>query len=312
MELRFFLLFFFSLFGTYALTDVIASPALQSISSALFVEYSFMEALERIGSYILLPFLESGTLMKIVILFFMTLSAYGLTRIAMRPAKLLDARRKYFTSNVAHELNTPLSILKATAEITQMRKRDITQSEVEEFAASVIEEVDRVAEIVKYFLHFSSEGAGQPPPMSPVNISSVVNKAGRTLLLLAREREVKIDLPNEGEELVWGNFSALEEMILRLVKNAIMHSPANSVVKLSLLDLDHHVHISVLNMGNGISDADIPYIFDPFFKGADAIRHGQHGLGLTIAREVAHMHYTDIEVASHPQKGTVFTVKLPK
>jgi signal transduction histidine kinase len=312
MELRFFLLFFFGLFGTYALADVITSPALQSIDSALSAPYSFIEALERIGPYILLPFREADTLMKVVILSYMTLCAYGLTHIAMRPAKLLDTRRRYFASNVAHELNTPLSILKATAEITQMKNRDLSQKEMKEFAASVIEDVDRVAEIVKYFLHFSSESAGAPLPMSPVNISSVVNKAGRSLSLLAAEYDVAIDLPNEGEEIVWGNFSALEEMTLRLIKNAIMHSPAGSVVKLSLIDFDHHVHISVFNSGDGISETDLPYIFDPFYKSADRVRHGQRGLGLTIAREVARMHFADIQAQSSPQGGTLFTVKLPK
>lgn len=312
MELRFFLLFFSGLFFTYALADVLTNPALISISSSLSVDRSFWGTLRLIGNYILQHFLETDVVMKIVILFLMALSAYGLTRIAMRPAKLLDMRRKYFTSNVAHELNTPLSTLRATAEITQMKDRELSHKEVKEFAESVIEEVDRLAEIVKYFLHFSSEAGGPPLSMSPVNISSVVNKAGRSLALIAAEYDVTVLLPEEEEEIVWGNFSALEEMSLRLIKNAIIHSPEKSTVRLSLKRFDHHVHLSVSNEGEGIPETDLPYIFDPFYKGEDRVRYGQRGLGLTIVREIAHMHFADIEVESSPRKGTQFTVKLPR
>lgn len=311
MELRFFLLFFFGLFGTYALVDILTNPALRSRGSVSLFDYSFWQKLGQSGSYVLHSFRVTDIGIKITILSAVAFIAYGLTRIAMRPAKLLDTRRRYFTSNVAHELNTPLSTLRATAEITQMKGRELSQKEMDEFAVSVIEEVDRLAEIVKYFLHFSSETGGPPLPMSPVNISSVVNKAGRSLALIAAESDVAVLLPAEEEEIVWGNFSALEELSLRLIKNAIMHSPQKSTVKLSLKKFDHHVYLSVSNEGNGISETDLPYIFDPFYKGEDRVRHGQRGLGLTIVREIAHMHFADIEVESS-EKGTLFTVKLPR
>ena len=312
MELRFFLLFFFGLLGTYALSDMLTNPVLRSLGSALFVDYSFSETLRLVNTYAFQRFWESGGLIQVTIFSVVALTAYGLTRVAMRPAKLLDTRRRYFASNVAHELNTPLSILRATAEITQMKNRELSQKEMGEFANTVIEEVDRVAEIVKYFLHFSSEAGGAPLEMAPVNISSVLNKAGRSLALIAAECDVEVDIPGEGDELVWGNYSALEEMALRLIKNAIIHSPENGVVKLSLKNFDHHVHLSVFNEGDGISEADLPYIFDPFYKGEDRMRYGQRGLGLTIAREIANMHFAAIEVESAPEKGTRFTVKLPK
>ena len=255
---------------------------------------------------------ESGVATKISIFFFIALCAYVLTVIAMRPVDLFNLRRRYFTSNIAHELNTPLSILKATAEVARMGGNEMSQAERTEFTLSVIEEVDRMAEIVKYFLHFGTPEQRVQLQMSAVNISSVINKVTRTLSWLATKCGVTIEAPKEEGGVVWGNFTALEEMLSGLVKNAIMHSPRGAIVHITLKSIVGQVELSVLNSGEKISATDLPYIFDPFYKGERTVHCGRLGLGLTIAREIAKMHLTDIDAHSDSHVGTEFKVKLPK
>ncbi len=265
-----------------------------------------------LASQLLVHLRTADILTKISIFFVIALGACLLTLISTKPIKQVGIRQKYFTSNVAHELNTPLSIQKTTAEVILMKKQELSAAEASAFASSVIEEVDRMSEIVKYFLHFASPEKKMQLNMDAVNITSVISKVTRTLLWLATQCEVTIEAPKEDEEIVWGNFTALEEMITSLVKNAIIHAPSGSVVKISLKDLGSSVRFGVFNEGPGIAPADLPYIFDAFYKGEDAMHFGRLGLGLTIAREIAKMHSTDIEVRSSETSGTEFFVKIPK
>ena len=312
IKLRFFFLFSLGLSLVYVVVDVLTSPTLQSLGYSLFVDRPPREVLRLIQENALMNFGESGVATKISIFFFIALCAYVLTVIAMRPVDLFNLRRRYFTSNIAHELNTPLSILKATAEVARMGGNEMSQAERTEFTLSVIEEVDRMAEIVKYFLHFGTPEQRVQLQMSAVNISSVINKVTRTLSWLATKCGVTIEAPKEEGGVVWGNFTALEEMLSGLVKNAIMHSPRGAIVHITLKSIVGQVELSVLNSGEKISATDLPYIFDPFYKGERTVHCGRLGLGLTIAREIAKMHLTDIDAHSDSHVGTEFKVKLPK
>lgn len=311
IELRFFLLFSIDVLIVYTIIDLISNAELQSLGFAFFTDYSLSDQMLILAHHTLQSFREANFPSQFAIYVFTFLSAYGLMRFVVRPIELVHTKQKYFSANASHELRTPLSVLKTTAEVARMYKDTLTPQQVQELIDSVIEEVDRMSNIIEFFLRFSALEGEIRPKMSMVNIAHILEKVANILSLQAQENEVTIEVVKGAETTVWGNLTAIEEIALNLTKNAIIHSPKGKTVRLSTEEETSHISLCVSDEGSGISDKDLPHIFEAFYKGSDGKRAGS-GLGLTIVRELAKMHHAIVDVESVHGKGSVFTVYFPK
>lgn len=310
IELKFFLLFSLGAFVLYTIVDFFTNPDIQTLGFA-FLKQSSADEIGFMGKHILIHFRNASISAQIIILLFTASGVYLLTLLVVKPINLVHKKQKYFAANASHELRTPLSVLKTTAEVVRMQGETLTPQEVAEFTKSVIEEVDRMANIIEFFLHFSALENDVALQMSPVNLTSVINRVHTLLSLQAAQNGVTLETTPDGPSMVWGNFTALQEMITNLVKNAILHSPENSTVKVTIQPLEHHIELAVADLGRGISPEDLPHIFEPFYKGETDIKGGR-GLGLTIVRELVAMHHAVITTKSELGKGTTFTVRFPR
>jgi two-component system phosphate regulon sensor histidine kinase PhoR len=232
-------------------------------------------------------------------------------RFVVRPIELVHTKQKHFAANASHELRTPLSVLKTSAEVARMYKDALTPEQILELTKSVIEEVDRMANIIEFFLHFSALEGEVKPQMSRVEIAQVLKKVAHIFSAQAARCGVTIEITGVAAGSVLGNFTAIEEMVMNLTKNAIIHSPPGGVIRLSTEDMNRHVLLRVVDEGHGISDKDLPHIFEAFYKGSDGKRAGS-GLGLAIVSEIAKMHHAIVKVETALGKGSVFTVRFPK
>jgi two-component system sensor histidine kinase BaeS len=114
--------------------------------------------------------------------------------------------------------------------------------------------------------------------------------------------------------IVSGDIGRLDQVMTNLVANAIRHTPAGGTITLSAEAVSDGVEIQVQDNGEGIDPADLPYIFDRFWRGDKARPHsdGAVGLGLAIARQFVRAHGGKIEVESQLGQGTTFTIQLPR
>jgi two-component system phosphate regulon sensor histidine kinase PhoR len=254
-------------------------------------------------------------LIRLTLLVVFVIAAYMLAEFTLRPMRVAHLQQRRFIANVSHELRTPLSILKTNAEVTLLKGEKLTKEEAVEVIKGNIEEVDRLAAIVQFFLHFSMlQDRDKRLQMSLVNLPTLARKVLSIIQWRAMEKGITIDVTDTGEiGPVWGNATALEELLLNLAKNAVAYTPEGGTIEIVLRSDFNEVLLAVRDNGIGISATDLPHIFEPFYKGANgAYKPTGVGLGLAIVREIAHMHHATIGVKSDAGKGTTFTLHFPR
>ena len=106
----------------------------------------------------------------------------------------------------------------------------------------------------------------------------------------------------------------MEQVLTNLIDNSIRHTPENGNVVVRAYQDEYLQYIEVKDTGNGISEEDLPFVFERFYKADKArtrSRMGGTGLGLSIVRHLIHAHKGDVFIRSKPGEGAVFTIKLP-
>ena len=310
-ETKFFLVFTLGVFTVYTFLDLITNPTLTELGYHFFTDYSLGQKISLLGAHSLEGLRNASGGIQFAVMLFIALSAYALMRIVVEPIELVRQKQKYFAANVSHELRTPLSVLKTTAEVARMYREMLTTEQVMDLTKSITEEVDRMANIIEFFIHIAAFESEVNLEMSPVDITHVIKKTKNVLSTQAAASGVSIETSVPTPIRVWGNFTALEEMLVNLTKNAIANSPRGGSILISAENFHQYSALSIADKGRGISQSDLPHIFEVFYKGANGPRGGS-GLGLTIVREIVKMHDATIEVSSSEGKGSTFTVRFPK
>ena len=295
----------------YALVDLATNPTLSQLGYRFFSDYSLSQKLALLGTHSLEQLRDASAGIQFFVALFIAFSAYALTRIVVEPIELVRQKQKYFAANVSHELRTPLSVMKTTAEVARMYREMLTTEQVMDLTKSITEEVDRMANIIEFFLHFAAFENEMKLEMSPVDITHVIKRTKNVLSTQAAAAGVNIDISAALPTKVLGNFTALEEMLVNLTKNAIANSTRGGSIILSTENFHHYAALSITDTGRGIPESDLPHIFEVFYKGANGPKGGS-GLGLTIVREIVKMHDATINVKSIEGKGSTFTVRFPK
>jgi two-component system sensor histidine kinase BaeS len=213
-------------------------------------------------------------------------------------------------SDVAHELRTPLTNIRSWLEAAQ----DGLAPADPQLLTLLLEEAVLLQHIIDDLRDLAAADAGNlrvhPEPAQLADLLAQVADAHRSAAETAGVR-LRTEVHGDPEAVV--DPVRLRQMVGNLVANAVRHTPAGGAVTVSA-GYDHNgLVIAVRDTGVGIAEADLPRIFDRFWR-ADTSRTratGGSGLGLSIARKLAEAHGGDITVASRPGAGTVFTVRLP-
>lgn len=237
-------------------------------------------------------------LINLSILIISGLGGYFLAGQTLDPiAKMVDDQKK-FVSNASHELRTPLTSLKTEIEVA-LRDKKITLKDAKDLLDSNLEEVNRMQKLSNYLLELNRYEEGREIPMTKVDLREVVRKA-------IGKRKVDTNLK---KSIVVGNEDALVELVTILLDNAFKYSPGIPDVMVKVKEGEIEVH----DNGIGISEGDLPHIFNRFYR-AEVSRSKEktdgYGLGLSIAKSIADIHKGTIEVESKLGKGSVFTVTI--
>ncbi len=219
----------------------------------------------------------------------------------------LNAQRR-FVADASHELRTPLTTVRGNIELLQ-RNPPIATDERMEILADTTEEVDRLIRLVNQLLVLARADTGQALRADPIPVCTLIEDVCRQARLLAPGTEVLCEAPEDA--LVQGDRDALKQILLILVDNALVHTPAGTPITLTAAANATQVAFNVRDRGPGISADQLAHIFERFYRG-QASRTGRGaGLGLAIAKDLAEAQGGALTVESAVGQGSVFTVTLP-
>ncbi len=225
-------------------------------------------------------------------------------------ASVRAARR--FAADASHELQTPVAAMRAAVELCLKGERQADH--YRDMAVDLLAEIERLSALIRDLRLLALADAGHLiSSPEPVDLAAVVADCCEIARTIAEEKQIHIETTLEARPVVRGSALHLRRVVLNLTENAIRYSPPSSVVRVVVGAGEGHARIAVRDEGPGIEAADLPHIFEPFYRAdpARARETGGTGLGLAIADQVVRAHGGRIEVTSAPGRGSTFTVWLP-
>ncbi|HHW94319.1 MAG TPA: HAMP domain-containing histidine kinase [Mogibacterium sp.] len=231
-------------------------------------------------------------------------------KIAEEEQENLNKMRNDFITNISHELRTPIAVLRGSVELLSDKTVSDPQ-EVEEYLNQMLSESKHLERLVNDLLELSRlQDIGFHLRTESLNLCDVIKDSVRAGRRQADSKQIEIvtELP-EQECSVTGDYDRLRQSLLILLDNAVKFSSIHDRIEVSLL-CKEGFYITVRDYGSGISDEDLPYIFDRFHKSSDKENQGGTGLGLAIASEIIKRHNGSIS-AERMEQGTTFTIFLP-
>lgn len=241
---------------------------------------------------------------------------YAIARITLSPARNALKSQKQFIGNIAHELRTPLSIIKTNTEIALLDEN--LDRKVRQVLESDLEELNRTSEIINNLLSLNSFIRPEQVRFGDVDLGKVIETVVHDLLPLANRKRIAVIVRRSSRRgdysTVWGNQTALDQIVRNLIKNSINYTPSGGNIHITTEPYgDQYVRLSIEDTGIGIARKDLFRIFEPFYR-VDRSRSREHGggsgLGLAIVSELVKLHHGKIVMRSTPGKGTTALILL--
>ena len=220
-----------------------------------------------------------------------------------------SATERRFASDAAHELRTPLAVLRTGLEVALARERTPEQNRAALGAAH--REALSLCRIADELLMLSRLNGETMVDRHKLNLRALLSEIAATVGPLAQARELKLKVDAPEDVFVNGNEGHLRRLIVNLLDNALKFTPAGGAIDVGLKSDPTRAILRVADSGEGIHPAELPHIFDRFFRGAGSPGEGS-GLGLSLCREIARAHGGDIAAANLPTGGTAFVVTLAR
>lgn len=242
-------------------------------------------------------------------------SSWWLAGLAMQPIYRSYQQMQQFTTDVAHELRTPLATTQATVE-SALRLNSLPEPEAWDILRAIERQNHRLAQLVKDLLLLSrSDQQTLTAPRQPCCLNDLISDLIEEFAALAMKADVILTAKVQVQKplYVQGDEEQLYRLVSNLIINAIQYTGAGGRVTVTLECSNHHALIRVQDTGIGIAPDDQLRIFDRFYRvSSDRSRQtGGAGLGLPIAQAIAQAHHGSLQVQSQVDKGSTFIVRLP-
>ncbi len=242
-----------------------------------------------------------------VILFVLVFGlSFYLSRQALRPIDNAYHEQKKFLGNVAHELRTPLTVMKTGLEAYSISEKTDSSRIIKQS----IDEIDHMSNILNDLIFLVKNETVAGHSHSQINLSEILESEINKIHSYAESKTVKISSESNSSKLISANLTEIRQLIKNLLKNAIDYNKPGGSVTATMSETGNHVTLSIKDTGIGIDQADIPKVFDRFFK-ADGSRSNDTnstGLGLAIVKSIAEKHKASISVSSKKGSGTTVSV----
>lgn len=228
----------------------------------------------------------------------------------------MEQMRTHFISNVSHELRTPVTVLRSYIDTLYNYGNEFDYETQKEFIGTINNEIIRLNRMVNDILDFSKLEANVKLEKEPVNIIKLIEESINQVAVLTEEHHIKVEVSkNENIPDVELNYDSIERAFINYMSNAIKYSPENGTikVKISSLNNENEVEVTVTDQGCGISPEHQKKIFDRFYR----VENNTHtikgtGLGLNLVQTTIEKHHGGkVFVYSELGKGSTFGFILP-
>ena len=220
---------------------------------------------------------------------------------------------RQFSSDASHELRTPLTVLKGQSELALGKQRK--PEEYQEVISSNLEEVQYMSKVLEDLFLLSKSDENQIAlDFESVDLKSLIEEVCKHAEIIASEKNIKIVIAYLEPVQVYGDPVRLRQMIWNVVVNGIKYTQHDGEVKISVQDKGDGVLIIIQDNGIGISEEDLPLVFNRFYRvdKARSRQEGGTGLGLSICKFIVGAHKGNINLESKLGEGTKFKITLPK
>ncbi len=215
-------------------------------------------------------------------------------------------------SEVAHELKTPLTVIRGSVEV--LADGAVSSEQYPEYFARILRETDAMTRLVSDLLESTRKTKDIRFEPEPTDLPQIAQSVLEDLKQTAAESEVELAFSSNARiPMLMLDPHRVAQVMIILLDNAIKHSPKGGKVTLSLFRDSSGVVLSVQGQGKGIDPRDLPHLFERYYK-APPSRGGRSdgsGIGLCVAKQIAELHGGSIQVKSKKGKGALFTVRFP-
>jgi two-component system, chemotaxis family, CheB/CheR fusion protein len=224
----------------------------------------------------------------------------------------LERERKNILSMFAHDMKNPALISEGFLSRLISGKTGALTEEQQDYLEIIHSELNKLSQLISDFLQFSRfEAIEYKPVPAPFNIEEEIRKNIEAEKVEAEKKEIIIGLehPDTITTLVNADVAMVNRVIRNLLVNAIKYTDTGGTVTIKISDRGNEILVSVKDTGIGISEENLPYIFDTFYR---AGKSKGSGLGLSIAKTIIEGHGGRIWAESVPSNGSTFSFTLPK
>jgi two-component system, OmpR family, phosphate regulon sensor histidine kinase PhoR len=236
-------------------------------------------------------------------------------------AVLLSQQRDRWTSDVAHELKTPLTSIRLVAETLQPR----VDPGLRQWVDRLLKEVIRLSVLVQEILDLSQleSEAPQNLKLGPIDLPQLIQSTWQSLEPLSRDRQINLDYHGPTGLIIQGDEARIFRVLINLFANSLKYSPNQQNIQVDLKLLEnthpHQIQLNIIDAGNGFSETDLTCVFERFYRGDPArARHDEStseatevttssssgsGLGLAIVHQILDRHQGTVIAKNHPETG---------
>jgi len=252
-------------------------------------------------------------ILDLIILFISAVLSFYLSGKTLRPIIQSLDRQKRFVADASHEIKTPLTTMNTEAQVLA-RSKKVSQEEYKDFLQSVIEEVGHLTNLTNDMLVLAKSDNTPTLDMKKVNVKNEIDSCVNKFTPIAKDKNIliNIDFKIENPEITTDK-EKFHRLICILVDNAIKYNKNDGNISIIIAqESNEKISISVADTGVGIAKDKMSKIFDRFYRVSEDRNVKGFGLGLSIAKELAHQLRVEIHVVSKQNEGTTFKMIFPK
>lgn len=234
---------------------------------------------------------------------------YLLAGRTLAPIKEMVDEQNRFISDASHELRTPLTALKSSLEVS-LRDKKMVLADAKTLIAESIGEVNKLQTLSDSLLQLAQfQKSNGGVRVESLSLANVAREAVHKIQPLATKKHIVIKTELEDINVKGDKFSLID-LVTILLDNAVKYSPKGKVVTIKVLRKNGAAQVIVKDRGLGISENDLPHIWDRFYRADTSRTKDGYGLGLAIAQKIAEVNRMTLTVESQLNKGSIFTASF--
>ncbi len=221
--------------------------------------------------------------------------------------------QRTFIANASHELRTPLTTITGQLEVTLMNER--SKEEYKHIMISVLEDIQNLNNVSNRLLLLAQASSeAMATDFKAVRIDDMIWQVVSDIRRRNPDYKIQVSLDpgfrDENQLTITGNEFLMRTAFINVIDNGCKYAPDHQVF-VSITPRRHQIILKFKDEGIGIDPQDLAHIFEPFYRGKNAIATKGHGIGLSLVERIIKLHEGTIEISSVPQKGTVLTMTMP-